>query len=538
MASIFDIGEIVHGIATRLDTHDLARCLRVSRRYHVAFAPYLYSKFSTLSAAYLSRGCLPAALFARYGKLVQVLTVAHPIDLQAIADHTTNLKHLQLSLRGYQGYVYETFPDDEYLQHMSLARNLNWGAICESVGTLLDANTRLQSLMLDTCGEGKQDLPDFKKLLLQPSRLAFLARLTLCHFCYGTRTILDLLAHFERLREIIIQFDGHPLIDHQPEQFLPCYQLERINIGHVAADPGLVLFNTTLWEHSPRLASLEIASVTAKEIAKIAQRVFEGPMTDSVDLSIKWLLDKKLPTRTIRSFRMQPCDVGQNTLGVFLTPERSPHLKILSLDRCSIRIPSRLIQDLLTSCPALEEFIVGASTLDIATTTTISALDIVGHGPWVCHGLKVLKIPIVGLCHCRAPPSPRSDEDARPHPPLQDHSKCRSLERAVYHQLAQLRRLRTLHVGRDVKLTWARRNGPAHLLQGTLSFSLANGLDELGPLFDLEKVDATDLSLAVGLPEAQWMARHWPRWHYMGGLDPRSEGGTWLKENKPGFLFF
>ncbi|KAF9974943.1 hypothetical protein BGZ73_001566 [Actinomortierella ambigua] len=530
MCSIFDIDEIVHVIATQLGARDLVHCLRVCRQCHVAFSPYLYRKISTLSILYHARVPAPTTTFMRYGSFIHDLTVIHPNDFLAVGNHATNLRHLKLSFQAYQAIMHD-YPPYGYAPQVQAslveytAGDPIWTACYQSMGPILDINTKLQSLTMDTCGYDERDLPEFEKLLLQSPRLAVLASLTLVHFCYGTRNILDLLAHCRLLREITIDFEGHPAIDHQVDRFLPSYPLEMINFGHTKWNPGLALFNIMLWERCPRLASIEMTSSTAYEMAHVAHHDLGGPNSEDIDICMQWILNR-LPSRTIQSFVAQHCNFSQNTLSVFLAPDRSLTLRTLCLDACNVRVPSRLIQSILASCPALETLQVGAAASTVDRTTALSAVDIANHGPWVCHGLKVLSIPIDGLQPCN---------DAKH---ARDHALCCDLERTVYRQLGQMRCLQTLCVGGDAKFAWFREANPVRLLQGTLSFTLAKGLDEMWPLLRLERLDLRDTAHAVGLAEVQWMAEHWPQWSCLRGLASASEGGTWLQQNKSGFRFF
>lgn len=90
---------------------------------------------------------------------------------------------------------------------------------------------------------------------------------------------------------------------------------------------------------------------------------------------------------------------------------------------------------------------------------------------------------------------------------------------ALYGQLSRLTRLTVL----DLSGT-----GSVDQITRGIPWTLAAGLDQLSTLTALETLHVTDWEQEMGYPEAEWMARHWPRLDNIYNLRNR-DLGPWTK---------
>ncbi|KAF9343979.1 hypothetical protein BGX34_006166, partial [Mortierella sp. NVP85] len=140
------------------------------------------------------------------------------------------------------------------------------------------------------------------------------------------------------------------------------------------------------------------------------------------------------------------------------------------------------VQEVLTSCPFLE----------CVTAPAISAQDIANGRPWVCLGLKELRVMI----NMEFKKSDRGPE--RPKFTEAQQGLCR----AVYRQLGRLEQLRVLDMRR---LDW----DPHMMRYAPLPLELRLGLGQLSKLKDIEVIGFhryQDMRKA----DVEWMLQQWP----------------------------
>ncbi|KAF9366292.1 hypothetical protein BGX34_004478 [Mortierella sp. NVP85] len=160
------------------------------------------------------------------------------------------------------------------------------------------------------------------------------------------------------------------------------------------------------------------------------------------------------------------------------------------------------VQLILTTCAGLKTFeCTSVADLDATVTvqdnsdTNVAGLDI---GDWVCLGLEELQMSFLSILP-RDTPQP--------------------VERVeyLYRQIGRLTYLKELSIG------WSAAEGLT--ANAHLDMSLQSGLSLMQNLEALESLDVSRIKkINVGLDEATWILRHWPKLTRIRGLRYRADG--------------
>jgi hypothetical protein len=160
------------------------------------------------------------------------------------------------------------------------------------------------------------------------------------------------------------------------------------------------------------------------------------------------------------------------------------------------------VQLILTTCVGLKAFeCTSVANLDTTVTTqdnsdtNIAGLDM---GDWVCLGLEELQMSFLNVL---------------------PHGTPQPVERVeyLYQQIGRLTNLKELSIG------WSTTEGLT--ANAHLDMSLQSGLSLMQNLEALESLDISRIKkIKVGLDEATWILRHWPKLTHIRGLRYRADG--------------
>ncbi|KAG0246901.1 hypothetical protein B0O80DRAFT_466744 [Mortierella sp. GBAus27b] len=147
--------------------------------------------------------------------------------------------------------------------------------------------------------------------------------------------------------------------------------------------------------------------------------------------------------------------------------------------------------------------------------------------PWACEAtLRELKVVITGI--------PRPDLTGEGVIKEKYLGQGPELQGLVYDRLARLMNLETLWLGHNPNIM---RNDPEKAKRkDCLELSLESGLHKLAGLKALKELNVWGMRLRMGSKEAQWMVEHWPGLRAIYGLDEweyDKEAAKWLRARHP-----
>ncbi|KAK3836420.1 MAG: hypothetical protein JOS17DRAFT_787590 [Linnemannia elongata] len=194
--------------------------------------------------------------------------------------------------------------------------------------------------------------------------------------------------------------------------------------------------------------------------------------------------------------------------------------------RRAVKLPSRLIRQILSNCPNLVRF--EALAKDWYTEDLID-LDPITNAltAWSCEStLKVFQVRISGI------PRPRVIRVALEQYPGQG----KDIQHQVYGRLARCTNLERLELGHPgVRFDEDYRFYPPHGEEvrniredrvDCLEMTLEGGLDMLEGLIELRELSVSRMASSVGVEEVQWMIRHWPKLKAIRGLTSKDWVGS------------
>lgn len=167
-------------------------------------------------------------------------------------------------------------------------------------------------------------------------------------------------------------------------------------------------------------------------------------------------------------------------------------LEILDLSRCQ-GIRSETLQEILCRCPNLR-------VVDMASEQlTLETKDIVYGPPWVCHGLKILRVEIASSpppCDDVVPLRLSGNDEQNTEHATHEYSEM-ELQRLVLAQIGTLSQMEELRIGgshgRSMDLTLG-----------------GGGLEQLSELKLMRTLNVRNMGHKVGQQELEWMVEHWP----------------------------
>ncbi|KAG0344744.1 hypothetical protein BG004_004206, partial [Podila humilis] len=250
------------------------------------------------------------------------------------------------------------------------------------------------------------------------------------------------------------------------------------------------------------------------------------------------------------------CDVvppGRSTAAALL--ERCASLEDLDVSTCEGVITSQDLAEILARTPKLVKLIASLDHMSAhgwPRNPQLDAQDFIWT-PWVCKSLVYLEVQLINIPR----PDVNTGHDGRP---LGDKPRRGTIEWShqiqglVYHRLAELKDLIHLKLGHcplepqpgdPLMLDSEGRLRPVdtEFQLNCLEMSLASGLGLLAGLTQMKVLDLTRMAHRVGVPELEWMQKHWVQLERVSGLFddwyPALEPGVrdWIVDNDPAWAW-
>lgn len=203
---------------------------------------------------------------------------------------------------------------------------------------------------------------------------------------------------------------------------------------------------------------------------------------------------------------------------VDIVQDNAETLEILRLEANIEAYDGISIQTLLSSAPLLRElYLMPSSRKALDETCQIEgwmiAEDIAEGQEWVCTELEVFGCQIGGI------PRPDITRDIVNEDPCAFVVKGTleasiEMQRAVYRQLARMKKLRELTLGIPYDTydeDYSMHDKEYHRRYDCLAMTLESGLDLLKELKNLEVVGLDDMEVYMNRDEEAWAAQHWPK---------------------------
>ncbi|KAG0270712.1 hypothetical protein DFQ27_000063 [Actinomortierella ambigua] len=189
---------------------------------------------------------------------------------------------------------------------------------------------------------------------------------------------------------------------------------------------------------------------------------------------------------SMRELLLTGSTVGAETMAA-IAECQSQSMEKLSIEHSQSPVPSASIQSVLASCTRLREFKAGSQGWK--GQVRLDAADII-RAPWACHQhLEYLAVCVVG---CSTP----------------------SLQNAVFDQLAQLTRLKSLDLSETLNETQKDVNERG----GSLVWTLDSGMTKLASLTQMEYLWLLSGHFDLGEREREWINQHWPNLFKSAGV--------------------
>ncbi|KAF9309611.1 hypothetical protein BG003_009550 [Podila horticola] len=252
--------------------------------------------------------------------------------------------------------------------------------------------------------------------------------------------------------------------------------------------------------------------------AIVANDLPDGP--DTGDAGIAEYLDLSTSWKNIS---LSLCEsAGSLTVAAILG--RCSHLVQLRLSGCC-QIKSKDLCSILGSAPCLKQFM----ALDTRGYFDAEDPSILAEA-FIALDFASLSLELF-YCKIEVPRSNRV-EGACKEDKL-DSEQCRDIQRQVYKKLAEQKMLRHLGLG---YCTTIDRNDTLFQEQ-CLDMTLQSGLDELACLIKMEVLRVGNMNQMIGIPELEWMAKHWIKLTRISGMfstrvDPVPGAREWIRDHR------
>ncbi|KAF9188116.1 hypothetical protein BGZ51_000833 [Haplosporangium sp. Z 767] len=338
-----------------------------------------------------------------------------------------------------------------------------------------------------------------------------------------TKDILDAITNMSCLEHLILDYLGLKDQDQLVQFFGFCQQLvslELHNTAVIGASPANLSFkrmeSVSFVDCSMNLSDQmmflvqcpSLKHITWIRVGHIIPIEMLGPLwtmskrkLESLDISNGIMDDdkialtlNKLPSLT--SFVARASLVGSDSLSAIDSLKET--IEVIDLVNC-VQVTPEMVNQILSTCTALRSL----------SADRLWAMDVI-DSQWVCHGLKEFCVAIVG---CSVLPKYET-------------------QHAIYNQIAKLRELRLLNLGRSgATPNWSAKS--------CLDLSLSNGLGQLSVLDQLEEFDFCQMPHKLGMGELKFMLKSWPKLEAMHGylsLDQDRDAflASFLKNSRPG----
>lgn len=299
----------------------------------------------------------------------------------------------------------------------------------------------------------------------------------------------------------IVEFSGYNVIDQLT--FLS-HLVEARSIGWMSPAIGQMPIQTlplptladlkqfikpTTW---PKLRALDLTGIPGRQLVKFS------------DECIAHILDC-VPEHQLEEFKLQGSTFGP--LGAKALRRQFSCLQDLRLEPDGIDAQSEFIQEAMESCPKLKVLRAGM----------FSVRHMRQGKPWICRGLKELAVHV----------DLESDRDGavidkKVHKDPAYWTKYSSSRRYVFEQIGKLTELVELDTSMP-SYSYGREMSYVNLSQSyrhpywTLDYQLPHGLDELGGLKKLERLDFSNTLQDLLQTDLEWMLENWPRLNMVTG---------------------
>ncbi|KAG0253843.1 hypothetical protein BG011_006130 [Mortierella polycephala] len=338
-----------------------------------------------------------------------------------------------------------------------------------------------------------------------------------------TKDILDAITNMSCLEHLILDYLGLKNQDQLVQFFGFCQQLvslELHNTAVIGASPANLLFKRmesvsfvdcgmNLSDQMMFLVQCpSLKHITWIRVGHMIPIEMLGPLwtmskreLESLDISNGIMADdnialtlNKLPCLT--SLVARASLVGPHSLSA--VDRLKETVEVIDLVDCA-QVTPEMVNHILSTCTALRSL----------SADRLWAMDVI-DSQWVCHELQEFCVVILG------------------------HSVLPKYEtqHAIYTQIAKLRKLRLLNLGRSgATPNWSGKS--------CLDLGLANGLGQLSALDQLEEFDFCQMRHKLGMGELKFMLKSWPKLEAMHGylsLDQDRDAflASFLKNSRPG----
>lgn len=234
------------------------------------------------------------------------------------------------------------------------------------------------------------------------------------------------------------------------------------------------------------------------------------------------------------TIHLQDCrSAGPLTVAAIL--DSCDHLESLNLGGCSL-VSSAEIQLILGKAAGLKIYeALNYNNIADSDDPFISATDFITL-EWRSRSLK----KFVCRIEVPRPTYDAGEEEIGPSSGSVDITASRAIQRQVYQKLAEQKSLEILHLGHHPSPN-------AHLSERRfqrqcLEMTLESGLDELSSLKEVELLNVSTMAQRIGVPELEWMNRHWPKLQKLCGMfancaDPVPGAREWIRDMKPDWVY-
>ncbi|KAG0308054.1 hypothetical protein BGZ98_009109 [Dissophora globulifera] len=202
-------------------------------------------------------------------------------------------------------------------------------------------------------------------------------------------------------------------------------------------------------------------------------------------------------------------EIGRTGSGLWAIAQSLHGMTLESIDLSySAGLTSLDILSIFSTCPRLRQ-LKGSEDYLWGTDVQDSTSE-----PWTCLDLERLQIRF-GLARTRE--ISHAGYGRRLHAPVADAEQGQV--DAMYNRLAGLKHLKVLDLSGYGSMD--------HLTRG-IPLTLERGLDRLAGLTELNTIHVTGWEAEMGVPEANWIAKHWPRLQTIYTLHNKNDG-EWMR---------
>ncbi|KAF8924964.1 hypothetical protein BGZ58_001266 [Dissophora ornata] len=472
MDKALEIPEIRSAIARFLGRRDMSSCILISRAWWSTCSVLLWQHIR-FGLGFNRQPSLQA--FEQNGHHIRELMLGSVQGLDAELEHCSNLTTLRLvghrvaedSLTSYMEVLSQLISRN----HSTLRVFESDPAITPAVLRAVLSCPRLEVLETTTTNYDEEVSDQFLRMCGQ------LKRFVSAHDCMGLVKDAVGLPGLVFPNITALSFKHPMLPDDAGSEFVPhfiakCPQLRSLEWNFDEPFPTRIFVEETL----PACTKLESFTLCNP-------RIEDGEVAQVLDAMTQ-----------VKLFNVRG-SVGSRSLNSFgsasyLALQR--HFATLeTIDLRGIAAVDSHVQEVLSACPNLR----------VIAADEIWAKDILDGAPWVCMGLRVFRVCIMGVAD--------------------------SFIEAVFGQLSRLHQLYELDIGRAAGVT------------DGLALTLGAGLGRLAGLTRLRYVSVVNTDQTMGAEDVEWVVQHWrlTTWEGMLHIDRKQHEARAEQLRQSGILF-